>query len=36
MRMITQYFEPDDGGADSGGTVYRLDTWMLGQLVPAK
>jgi hypothetical protein len=22
--------------ADSGGTVYRLDTWMLGQLLPAK
>jgi hypothetical protein len=22
--------------ADSGGTIYRLDTWMLGQLLPAK
>jgi hypothetical protein len=22
--------------ADSGGTVYRLETWMLGQLLPAK
>jgi len=33
-------FDSTAGGvrvrADSGGTVFRLDTWMLGQLVPAK
>jgi hypothetical protein len=33
-------FDSTAGGvrvrADSGGTVFRLDTWTLGQLVPAK
>lgn len=33
-------FDSSAGGvrvrADSGGTIYRLDTWMLGQLLPAK